>query len=146
MAMMVFPIGALVKLTVTYFLVAIPEIGILASPISTLACFILVSSLNFVIMRLKLKDRPKYRTVLIKPLLCTAMMSVVAFFAYRFLFYIGSGIFGVGRPAVIIYLALSMMAAMCVYGILIVKLKAITFEDLKLIPKGEKIAKFLKIT
>ena len=146
LAMMVFPIGAVVKLLLTYFLVAVPNIGILASPISTLACFVVLSILNFIIIRVKIKDRPKYRSVLLKPLICTSGMSVVAFFLYRLLFQIGSGILGTGRSAVILYLAATMIVAMIVYCVLIVLLKAITLEDLKLIPKGEKIAKFLKIT
>ena len=146
LAMMVFPIGAVIKLLLTYFLVAVPNIRILASPISTLGCFIVLVSLNFIIMRVKMKERPKYRSVLLKPLICTAGMSVVAFFLYRLLLYVGSGIFGTGRSAVILYLGATMMAAMIVYCVLIILLKAITLEDLKLIPKGEKIAKILKIS
>ena len=145
LAMLVFPIGALLKLLLTYFLVAVPHIGILASPISTLACFIIICILNFIIIRVKMKDRPKYRAVLFKPLICTAGMSVVAFFSYWLLYYFGSGVLGSSRSAVTLYLFITMMVAMTVYCVLIVLLKAITLEDLKLIPKGEKIAKFLRI-
>ena len=40
---------------------------------------------------------------------------------------------------------LAIGAAVVVYGVLVIALRIITREDLKLIPKGEKIARILHI-
>jgi stage V sporulation protein B len=47
--------------------------------------------------------------------------------------------------AISLYLAVAMLTAIIIYGILIVITRAITMEDMKLVPKGEKIAKILRV-
>ena len=48
-----------------------------------------------------------------------------------------------------LYMAVAMVAAIgvavIVYFVLVVALRAITYEDMKLIPKGEKLARILHI-
>ena len=42
-------------------------------------------------------------------------------------------------------LCAAVAVAVVVYGVLTVATKAITLDDMKLLPKGEKLAKFLRI-
>jgi stage V sporulation protein B len=144
-AMMTIPVSAVIKLILSYYLVAIPEIGVLGSPIGTVVFFAVIVVLNFILIRVKIKNRPKLAVVFLKPLLCTAIMAVVAHFTYSLVQYVGSDIIGTGRMAISLYLAVAMFAAIAVYGILIVVTRAITLEDMKLVPKGEKLAKILRI-
>ena len=46
---------------------------------------------------------------------------------------------------ILIPFALAVGVGVIVYGIMIVALRAITLEDMKLIPKGERIARILHI-
>jgi len=144
-SMVTFFIGAVLKIVLVYVLAGNPDFGIVGSPIGTLACFIVISSLNIVFIILRVKDKPKFGSVFIKPALCTAAMAGTAFVMYRLLHWFGSGIIGTGRFAVVICLAVSIVSAIAVYGVLIIVTRTITKEDMALIPKGEKLAKVLRI-
>jgi len=144
-ALLTFPIGAVVKIALGYILVAIPGIGIIGSAIGTLACFIVISALNIIFIMVKVKGRPKLIGVFIKPLLCTAAMAGVAFLTYTLVNWLGSGIIGTGRFATIVFLGIAILVAAAVYAVLIIATRTITKEDMMLVPKGEKLAKILHI-
>ena len=144
-ALMTFPIGAALKIAMSYFLAGNPAVGIMASPTGTLACFAVISSLNIVFIIAKVKERPKFAPAFIKPLLCTAAMAGAAYLAYGAARKLGSGAIGAGRFAVALYMAVAIVAALIVYAVLIIVTGAITAEDLKLVPKGEKLTKLLRI-
>ena len=144
-ALMTFPVGAALKITLGYFLAGNPNIGIVASPIGTLACFIVISSLNIAFILARVKERPKFSSVFVKPLLCSAAMAGAAFLAYQALFRVGAGFIGAGRFAVAFYLAVAISVGVAVYGVLIVVSRTVTMEDMKLVPKGAKLAKLLRV-
>jgi len=144
-ALITFPIGAVLKIALTYILVGHSSFGIIGSPIGTLACFAVISTLNITFIMIKIKERPKFGTVFFRPLLCSAVMAGAAFSVYRLIFWLGSGIIGTGRFAVTFYLAVAIIVGVAVYGVLIIVSRTITMEDMKLVPKGEKVAKFLHI-
>ena len=145
LTMITFPVGAALRISLGYFLVVIPEISIVGSSIGTLACFVAISALNIIFIIVKVKARPKFSRVFIKPLLCAAAMAGAAYSVYALVFRIGSGIIGTGRAAVAVYLAASIVIAVVVYAVLIIVTRTLTKEDIMLIPKGEKLAKFLRI-
>jgi len=144
-AMLTFPVGAAFKILLGYVLAGNPDYGIVASPIGTLVCFIVISGLNIAFIMARVKDRPKFGHVFIKPLFCSAVMAGAAFAVYRLLFLLLNGMLGTGRYAVAAYLGLSMIAGIAVYGLLIIVTRTITMDDMKLVPKGEKLAKMLRI-
>jgi stage V sporulation protein B len=94
---------------------------------------------------IKVKDRPKFGGVFVKPLICTAAMAVVAYFVYALVNKIGTGILGSGRFAVVVFLAAAIVIAAIAYLVLIIVTRTITMDDMKLVPKGEKLAKILRI-
>lgn len=144
-AMISFPVGAVVRICLSYTLVAIPEVGILGSPIASLVCFIVMSALNIIFIVAKIKTRSKLGSAFIKPLVSTAVMSVVAYFTYKLIYWLGSGFIGTGRIAICVYLAITIVVAAVVYLVLIIATRALTMEDMKYVPKGEKVAKILRI-
>ena len=145
-ALMTFPAGALVKITLSYVLVANPDIGILGSPIGTLACFTLITALNVIFIIVKVKERMKIISGIIKPLVCALLMAAAAFFTYEGVYWFGSGLLGTGRMAVVVYLAIAIFVGVLVYAALIVITRAITKEDLSYVPKGEKLAKLMRVS
>jgi len=144
-ALMTFPVGAAFKIVIGYFLAGNPKYGIIGSPIGTLACFMAISVLNIVFILLRVKEKPKFTGVFIRPLICTAVMAGIAYGVYALAYWLGSGFLGTGRFAVIAFLAVAMIVAMAVYGVLIIATRTITKEDMLLIPKGEKLAAILRI-
>ena len=144
-ALMTFPIGAIVKIAIGYFLAGNPNFGIIASPIGTLSCFVVIAALNITFIMIKVKEKPKFSGVFLKPLLCTAIMGAVAFFTYKLVYLLFSGVLGEGRMAAVAFLAVSMIVSVAVYAVLIIATRAVTKEDMALVPKGEKLAKLLRI-
>ena len=144
-ALMTFPIGAIVRISLSYFLVADPNIGIVGSPIATLTCFAVISILNIIFITVKIKARMKFISGFIKPLVCALLMAAAAYFTFEGLSYLGSGMVGTGVNAVRLYLAVSILVGVIVYMALVVLTRAITKEDLLYVPKGEKLAKLLRV-
>lgn len=130
-------IGGIVKVIVNYILVGNPAIGILGAPIGTLSCFFVYMVLNIFTMRRIMEQPPKLLPKIWKSGLAAIAMGVVAYFGYSLLSRI------VASVAVACLGAIA--AAAVVYLLLVILLKAITYEDCLLLPKGEKIAKILKI-
>ena len=144
-AMMTFPVGGAAQIALNFILVGNPDIGIIGSPISLLVGNIIISSLNLIFMRAKIKDLPKLGGAFVKPLLCAAVMGVAAFSVFGLLSRFGAPVFGESYWAVRFYLVVTMGISVIVYGVLTVLTRTITRADLLLVPKGEKLANFLKI-
>ncbi len=130
-------IGGLLKVGVNYILVANPDIGILGAPVGTFVCFLVIMILNIVSMRYVLKDPPKLLPCMWRSMLAAVLMGVATYFTYSLLMqYVGS---------MILCCLASIAVAVVVYLLLVIILKALTYDDCTLLPKGEKIAKLLRI-
>ena len=129
-------IGGTVKVAINWFLVGNPAVGIKAAPVSTLVCYALVSVLNLAAVYKTVAEKPHYVSLFAKPAFCTVLMGAAAKLSYQLL----AGLFGN---------AISVFGSICVavviYGICVLLFRVITREDLILLPKGEKIAKILRI-
>lgn len=137
-------IGGVVKVLVNRVLISQPSINIYGAAIGTLCCFFTVCVLDFLFLKSCFGQLPKLRNICLRPLFSTAVMGVSAFLVYRLCeVVLGSD---PGRFLMLVYLAVSILLAVLVYGVMVIRTGSITAEDLKLIPKGEKIAKILKIS
>ena len=67
----------------------------------------------------------------------SALMGAATFMVYRVLAHY--------LPSVKLACLAALVFAVCVYLVLAVALRCITYEDCMLLPKGEKIAKILRI-
>ena len=143
--MLTFPIGGAIQVALDYSLVGNPSIGIVGSPVGTLACYVTISALNIIFILVKVKDRPKFSGVFIKPLACTAVMGVAAYAVYGLFNRIVSGLLGEGRMTAVVCIAGAIAVAVVLYGVLVIATRAVTREDMKLVPKGEKLVNILKI-
>ncbi len=130
-------IGGIVKVVVNYILVGNPAIGILGAPIGTLACFTVYMVLNVFTMRRVMTEPPKLLRAMWKSGIAAIVMGVVAYGSYfvltRFIASVTLCCLGAIGVAVVIY------------ALMVILLKVITYDDCMLLPKGEKIAKILKI-
>lgn len=130
-------IGGVVKVVVNYILVGNPDIGILGAPVGTLACFTVYMVLNVFMMRSVMEQPPKIIPAIWKSGIAGIVMGVAAFGVY----YLAS----MYVSSVLLAAAAAIGVAVVVYLLLVILLKAITYDDCMLLPKGERIAKILKI-
>ena len=134
-------IGGAAKILVSYNLVGNPRIMIFGAPVGTLTCFTLVSVLNLAIIKRVVPHPPSYIKVFLKPLIASAVMGAAVWASHGLLSRFLSGSFV--REAVATLGAI--LVGVVVYALLILAVKAISSDDLALMPKGEKIAKILHI-
>ncbi len=131
-------LGGIVKVVVNYALVGIPSLNIIGAPIGTLSCYIAIITLNLIAMRRMLGTRcPRILRTLAKPLLASLVMGAAAWAA--------AGLLGRFVPSGAVCCLGAIALAGVVYCVMVLALRIITLEDCMLLPKGEKIARFLKI-
>lgn len=134
-------IGGAVKVGINYVLVGNPEINIKGAPIGTLVCYLLIAVLNLAIVSHLLEKRPNYPAIFIKPALAAAVMGAAAWACHGLLSRVLSGSYM--KESLCTMLAVGI--AVVVYLILVIALRMITREDLKMVPHGDKLARLLHI-
>lgn len=130
-------IGGLVKVLVNYILVGNPDIGIVGAPVGTICCYVVITVLNLIAMRRVLSEPPKLMKNIWKTTVAALVMGLATFAAYKGLQLLGLGMTVCCLAAIVV--------AVFAYALLVVFLKVLTYEDCLLLPKGEKIAKILRI-
>lgn len=150
-------IGGLVKLAVNYILVGNPNIHIYGAPVGTVCCFVVIVLLEIFFIRRAVPKAPRFARTFAKPLAAAVVMAGAAWGSHGLLdklfrsmdlfwkvseetgelyySYLGSALSTMGAIAV----------AVLIYVAMVLVLRAISKEDLALMPKGEKIAKILRI-
>ena len=138
--------GGIVKLILSWKLVSLPGLNIVGAPIGTLVCYIIIAAVNTTVMQLKLPEKPNLIKIIFRPFVCTAVMGAGSFAVYGLLEKFALPLLGGGRIGTIICLAVTIIVAVVIYAALVLALKVVTREDVVLLPKGEKIAKLLRLT
>jgi stage V sporulation protein B len=132
-------IGGAVKLVAVFILTGNPNIGILGTPIGSLLCYLCITVLNLFTIRRVLPDSPAILRNLLRPIGSALLMGIAVF----------GSLYGLkallGDVSRIIACGVPILVGVAIYVIAVIKLKAITREDCLLLPKGEKIAKFLHL-
>ena len=130
-------IGGIIKIIVNYMLVGQPNLNIVGAPIGTFICYISITALDLIAMKRHISARPAIFKNVIRPGLASAIMGAATFMVYRVL----SNAISSWKLACLLSLAF----AVVLYAVLVVFLRCLTYEDCMLLPKGEKIAKILRI-
>ena len=131
-------IGGLLKLAAVYILTGNPNIGIVGTPTGTLLCYLAISVLNIYSIRSLLDHPPAIVRNLARPFLAALIMGI---------FVWGSllGLKALGITSRLILCGGPIAVGVIIYVLAAVKIKVVTREDCLLLPKGEKIAKILKL-
>ncbi|MBQ9458784.1 MAG: oligosaccharide flippase family protein [Oscillospiraceae bacterium] len=136
-------IGGVVKIVLNYNLSAVPSINIHAAPIGTLCCFAVVAVLNLLLVYRTVEDKPNYLALFSKPLLASLAMAFCAKGCYALL--AAHVTLSSGTLTRVVNVGVSVVLAIAVYTALVIALRIITRDDLALLPKGEKLARLLRI-
>ena len=131
-------IGGLIKLGAIYILTGNPHIHIIGTPIGTLLCYLSICCLNIFSIRKLLPHPPARVKNLVRPFLAALIMGGITLLSWMGLKWLGIG-------SRLILCAVPIAVGVVVYCSAAVKLKVVTRSDCLLLPKGEKIAKLLKL-
>ena len=128
------------KLAVVYILVGNPKLHILGAPIGAALCYAAIGIMNLIAIAKVVPQKPALLKNLLRPLLPVTVMGIVVYLCSFGLTKVlgadGSRVILCGVPVAVGGLT---------YLVAVAKFKSITAQDCALLPKGEKIAKFLKL-
>lgn len=134
-------LGCIGKFIITYMLLRVHSINIMGACIGTLTAYFIAMALNEFSVRKYTGVTIDYVGTYLKPALATAVMSVTAWGTYRLMtavVHVGNGLATVT----------AVFFAVIVYVVMVFFVKAITPEELKDLPGGEKLSriagKFIK--
>jgi stage V sporulation protein B len=127
--------GAVVKILITWNLIAIPELGVKGAAIGTVVAYILAAVLNLAAVRRHTGARFNLRLTYIKPAAAAVVMSAVVFAVYTAL----HALTGMGALPTVI----SVVMGAVVYAAFIFLSGAITEDELLLLPKGRNVVRLL---
>ena len=127
------------KLGIVYILVGNPAIGLLGAPLGAVIGYFAICALNIIAMRKCVPQRPAVVKNLLRSFIPAAVMGIAAYGAY----YLLAAVAGISSR--LILCALPVMVGVAVYAVCILVFKPITRADCLLLPKGEKIAKLLRL-
>ena len=110
----------------------------LGTPIGNLLCYMCICALNIFSIRSLLSEPPALVRNLARPFMAALIMGILTWLSWYGLKQLGIG-------SRLILCAAPILVGVVVYCLAAVKLKVITRSDCMLLPKGEKIAKLLRL-
>ena len=155
-------IGGAFKVISNFTLIAIPELNIGGAPISTFFCYFIIAALNIASIIKIIKPNFNIKDFIIKPLISAIVMGVVVFFAYNlcahllgcpdislkvdFLFESApvTPVESVVRIKTILSLGISIFVGIIAYFATMCATKSFFEDDILMLPKGARIASFMK--
>lgn len=124
-------IGVVVKFIITWTLTAIPVINVLGAAIGTVVAYFIAATLDVISLRKYTKVNFPMVTIFVKPLISSAVMGIVAVALYKLCYMItGSN----GMSTII-----AILLAIIVYGLMVLRTKAVTRDEVKNMPMGNKL-------
>ena len=145
-------LGGIVKIVNNYNLVG--AIGIAGAPVGNILCFGLALVLDLVVITRVIPNRPRLLPIFAKPAVASAVMGGAAWAVYGLLSRIlsseqvdqaGQTVRAVSRMGNALGIFLAIAVAGVVYLVLVVAIRAISKDDLALMPKGDKLARLLRL-
>ena len=127
------------KLVVVYVLVGNPHVGIMGAPYGAALCYLFIGVLNLIAIGRLVPQKPALIRNILRPVLPASVMGVAVWGVS----YVMKDMLGITSRPLLCLGPVGVGAV--VYLVCVVLFKAITAEDCALLPKGEKIAKLLKL-
>jgi len=126
--------GVAVKAAATYILTGIPALNVQGAAIGSSLAFGVIGILNFIAVKKYTGTKFNISLSVWKPVFSGVIMGVIVLIVY----YLCRNIIGNSLSTV-----LSVGVGAAVYGIMLLKTRAIEAHEIKLLPKGEKLAALL---
>lgn len=127
-------IGVIVKTILNVLIIPIPGIGIIGATLSSQICQFIAFFIGFIKLKKMTKIKFDFNKFAIKPVLASVIMSVISYGIYYLLDFIIPH-----KIAIMIGLVIAVIA----YVVAVLALKIFSEEEIKDLPKGDKIHKLL---
>ena len=139
--------GGVCKISVNYILLGNPSVNIVGAAVGNVACYLVISLLNLLLIRRKAPDCPKLAPLFLRPLLASILMGGCAWGVYVLLrsVFRSLNLFQSGRMLFLAPAVLAVVVGVVLYLVFVVLFRAITREELELVPKGDKLARLLRL-
>ncbi len=125
-------VGAVLKVVLTYILVAVPALNVMGAAISTIIAFAVAASLNVCFILTRKEVKISYHNVFVKPIIDVVVMGIAVVLTYT--------VFNWMMPGRITTV-LAILVGGVVYMWMLFATNTITDEDLAIIPGGAKLGK-----
>ncbi|HAN21122.1 MAG: hypothetical protein A2Y15_02790 [Clostridiales bacterium GWF2_36_10] len=136
--------GVLALIILEVGLLGIKPIGIFGAPISSVVCYIIALYMNLRFLRKTQKIKLPPKRLFLKPFICAAISGVYCFISYKIGYSLWTILFKNsnpdGRLASFVILLLTALGAVFLYIFLMLITKAITANEVRLLPKGRQLA------
>ncbi len=129
-------VGGVVKIALSYALAGIPEVNVMGSAVSTVTSYLVIVILNLIAVRESLPGMDSVLGMAMPLLFSAAVMGAASYGAYLGLIQFLSPRLAL-VPAIVI--------AVIVYALCAVLFRGVSYEDVCMLPKGETIARLLKV-
>lgn len=129
-------VGVIIKVVLNYTMVGIPEINIQGAGVGTLVCYVFITAAALYFLCREAHIVPNFVSIFIKPLIAAGLCATTA--------YVTNSLLGRILSSAKLCTLIALVAAVLVYVIALFALKAITKDDVLMLPKGQKIAKILE--
>lgn len=131
-------LGCIAKIVLNITLIRIPEINIYGAAISSIVCQIISFSYCFGVLCKNLPLNMKLGKYIIKPIISSAVMGVIAYGVYALVFAI--------LPINVVAVLISIGAAILAYLVLVLKMNILSSDEIEQLPAGTKLlAVFRKV-
>ncbi|MGN1097784.1 MAG: polysaccharide biosynthesis C-terminal domain-containing protein, partial [Clostridia bacterium] len=127
--------GGAVKLLINLTLIPVPSINIHGAPIGSVLCQAIAFFISFYVLRKNLPMKIPYGRYYGRPFIATVIMAAVVWAVHHF----GEAVLG-NTIATLLAIAVGIV----VYFAAIFVLRVFTSEEIKILPFGRKLAKFVK--
>jgi stage V sporulation protein B len=129
-------IGVSVKIPLNYVLIGSAGLNIRGAVISTIACYVVASSIDVIALWRITKVKLDIAGFLLKPSICAVLMGMVCYVSYYFLYFI--------IPNNTLCALVSIVMGLISYFVFMLYIKGFDKMDLALVPMGERFVGFLQ--
>lgn len=138
-------VGSAAKIIADIILVPNPEYNIKGAVVGTILCYVIIVVVNLAMLLKISKVRINFMSVFIKPFGCAVLSAAVGFMAYRGIEHLfPASDYSQRFNGSTISCIISVVIIMIVYLISMLLARGLSSDDIKMLPKGEKIAKMLE--
>ena len=130
-------VGGLVNIITDYVLIGTKGVGIYGAAIATIAYCAVIMFLNVAAMHHSLELPPRILQQFVKPMVATAVMSVGAYLSYEAV--------RTALHSLSLSILVAVAVAVAIYGALVYIMRIITWYDCQVLPKGDLIARLLRV-
>ncbi|MBE6755279.1 MAG: polysaccharide biosynthesis protein [Ruminococcaceae bacterium] len=138
-------VGSVAKIVADIILIPNPKYNIKGAMVGTILCYVIIVVINLVMLLRISKVKINFVSVFFKPLACASLSAGVGYMAYVGLEHLFPASDYTQRfNGSTISCIISVVIIMIVYLISMLLIRGLSSDDIKMLPKGEKIAKMLE--